>query len=232
MANEPGYKWGAKNALKRADTSTSVGQRITEYRTRKQDKVNAFGDDAAAQAAARESNRTALPAVAPKVQRTLGGRIMSQDVADAKAAFERDRANIQTAKNAVGKVTSYDRETNIAIAEAWKNRTPDFYPSVFNITNLNNLMTKVLHTTDHQYGIALLEACFKWLNENGYMEKRNRIRGEAAAKVYPVYDETVYVKSSAPQRNANVITTEERARLKAIPLDELARQARANYKKG
>lgn len=232
MANEPGYKWGAKNALKRINIETSVGQRLTEVRTRK-DKVNVFGDDAAAQAATRETNRTASPAVTAKVQRTLGGRIMSQDVAAAKAAFEQERADIKAGNTALNKMNAIDRETSTVIAQAWMDANPAFYASNFNIANLHNKMLEVLHTERYPFGIPLFNACFKWLSANGYLEKQNRIRGEAAAKVYPVFDrDTVYVRATVPQRNANIVTPEERARLKAIPLDELARQARAMNKKG
>jgi hypothetical protein len=225
----PGYKWAERNLIKRVELETGWGTRATELRTRK-DKVNAFGDDTAAKVAAAEANRTAAPST-ERVQRTATGSRMTPELIAAKAAFEQSRADAKAGKAQVAKLTEFDQQTSEAIAQSWMLGTPSFYASQFNVENLHNKMLEVLYTSSTPFGIPLFNACFKWMNENGYMERKNRIRGEAAAKVYPVFDRTPILLPTTAQQPTYVITPEERSELKKLPLDELARRAHANYKK-
>jgi hypothetical protein len=225
-------KWASRNALKRADTSTSVGQRMTEYRTRKE-KVNAFGDDAAAQAAAREANRIASPAV-QRVQK-IGNTVLTPELVAAREARDKSLADAKNAQTVMSQAEKIDPESHKAIMAWWMAKTPEFYPSPFNLESLSNGLSEHWLLTGKPITPDILQGVYEYLKENNHLERRNARRGEAAARMYPFptrADVTVRVPTTTQQRPKYTSSSEQRAELKKLPLDVLARQARANYKKG
>ena len=174
------------------------------------------------------------PQTLPTVQRTAGGTLMSPELIAARDAEQKRRAQIKAdaARPKFQQPSVMDLEA-IAAAFAARHSNPQaadyFFNSLWNRTMLDRCVAHNVAAGNIGYDSLGLEAAHKVLLEGGYYEAERRVRGTAAPREYPPY--VGVEEAQAPKTlNGTVTDSQERARLRSMPLDELAKLARAGYK--
>jgi hypothetical protein len=225
-------KWAKRDAIKRINAETSVGQRMTEARTVAPSEDgkprNAFGDRADGKAVA----TPVVPIVNPA--RTKGGVVEGSELTAARQAYMDGRKQAADAKVLGTQVQALatDPETAQAIFKGWMSATPSFHPSDFNLESMSNALTEMTLRTGRPLSVGLLNEVLAHLKNNNFLESARPLRGEAAAELYPQYVEPqTNVHVPARQLNSTVIDPAEREALRNVPLDELAKRVRAGYKR-
>lgn len=175
-----------------------------------------------------------VPQTLPTVQRTAGGTLMSPELIAARDAEQERRARIK-ADAARPKYQQPSAMDLAAIAQAFAARHSNpqavdyFFNSLWNRTMLDRCVAHNVAAGNIGYDSVGLDAAHKVLLDGGYYETERRVRGTAAPNEYPPF---VGVEEVQPSKiaNANVPDSQEQARLRSMPLDELAKLARAGYK--
>lgn len=222
-------KWAKRNEVKRVEVTSSWGSRVAEVRT---DGV--VDKDGRAHGA---FDRGAKPApVVPIVNpaRTKGGVVEGAALSAARQAYVECRQKVADAKvrDAQFAAIAEDSETSEAVVSMWLLQHPEFVQTEHNIKSLENALTEFLSKTRQAISIPILNDVFGHLRDNNFLEKARPVRGEPAARLYPPWEDTESTQPAAQRRiNTHVFTAEERQALRNVPLDELAKRVRANYRR-
>jgi hypothetical protein len=227
-------KWAKRDAGKRINAETSIGQRMTEARTVASSEDgkprNAFGDRA-------DGKPVAAPVVevAPVQTIRINGRVYTDPkLIAAKQASDAAKAQAANAKvrDAQFAAIADDSETSEAVVSMWLIQHPEFIQTDHNITSLQNALTEFLSKTRQAISIPILNDVFSHLFSNNFLESARPLRGQPVARLYPAWEDTDSAQPVAQRRiNAQVITAEERQALRNVPLADLAKQVRAGYRK-
>jgi hypothetical protein len=177
------------------------------------------------------------PQTLPTVQRTAGGTLMSPELIAARDAEQIRRAQIKAdaARPKYQQPSLLDFE---AIVQAFPARHSNplaadyFFNSLWNRTMLERCVAHNVAAGNIGYDSLGLDAAHKVLLEGGYYEAERRVRGTAAPREYPPFGgmEEAQAPKTPKTPNGNVTDSQERARLRTMPLAELAKLARAGYK--
>jgi hypothetical protein len=174
------------------------------------------------------------PQTLPSAQRTAGGTLMSPELIAARDAEQGRRAKIRAdaARPKYQQPSVMDLEA-IALAFAARHSNPQaadyFFNSLWNRAMLERCVAHNVAAGNIGYDSLGLDAAHKVLLEGGYYEAERRVRGTAAPREYPPFVDVE--ETQAPKiLNCNVTDSQEQARLRSMPLDELAKLARAGYK--
>ena len=159
---------------------------------------------------------------------------LSPELIAARDAEQKRRAQIKAdaARPKFQQPSVMDLEA-IAAAFAARHSNPQasdyFFNSLWNRTMLDRCVAHNVAAGNIGYDSLGLEAAHKVLLDGGYYEPERRVRGTAAPREYPPY--VGVEEAQAPKTlNGTVTDSQERARLRSMPLDELAKLARAGYK--
>ena len=158
---------------------------------------------------------------------------------EAKAAWDQERAATQhkTAFDAQPIAFSLSQADMDAIFNAWKARTPAFYDSEFNRTNLFNIMLTYLYQKKLSgWNLESFSACFEWAKQNNFLEQaplRPRGTAKSVPHVFPPFVPPKAEESDAEEQqqiDAAIAQTEaERKAAQSMSFEELQAAARKNY---
>jgi hypothetical protein len=222
-----------RDAAKRGVKAT---ERTKSWGAEQKDKALAPADQARNRFGAPNLRTPAAnaPQTLPTVQRTASGTLMSPELIAARDAEQGRRAKIKadTARPKYQQPSVMDLEA-IALAFVARHSTPQaadyFFNSPWNRTMLERCVAHNVAAGNIGYDSLGLDAAHKVLLEGGYYEAERRVRGTAAPREYPPF--VGAEETQAPKMlNANITDSKENARLRSMPLDELAKLARAGYK--
>jgi hypothetical protein len=165
--------------------------------------------------------------------RTKGGVVEGADLTAAREAYVNGRKQAADAKvrDAQFAAIADDNETSEAVVSMWLLQHPEFIQTEHNIKSLENALTEFLAKTTQAISISILNDVFAHLRDNNLLEKARPVRGEPAAQLYPAWQDTESAQPVQRRINAQVVTAEERQAPRNVPLDELAKQVRAGYKR-
>jgi len=174
------------------------------------------------------------PQILPTVQRTAGGTLMSPELIAARDAEQKRRAQIKAdaARPKYQQPSVMDLEA-IALAFVARHSNPQaadyFFNSLWNRTMLDRCVAHNVAAGNIGYDSLGFDAAHKVLLDGAYYEMERRVRGTAAPREYPPY--VGVEETQAPKAlTANATDSQENARLRSMPLAELAKLARAGYK--
>jgi hypothetical protein len=252
----PWGKHNLKNKTKVKDEQLEkpISQRLTELRspaTTDPDPTGALHTSPNWDARERElaQQKPTLAKIMPKTQviaTKLGenARKAETKLNEAREAEARRREQIKTdaAKPVQPDLISGAPEIQ-ALLEVWIVRNTEVWPCTpFNMQNLLRLMHEQIgqRVPGWSWTLVCFDAAAKWLAENGYFEPaaHARKRGVAdfgmAAREYPEWvEETVETaaRTVVVKRDTDLSAEEiaERAKAKAMPFSQLAKEVRKNY---
>jgi hypothetical protein len=217
--------------IKKRDISSSWGVRVTEVRQHKDSNGNLasrFGDSVYS-----KPEKVAAPE-APKVLKTRGGMRETEALTSARLA---EQARREALKNPQPVYTEPDALDTAAIAQSFVDRhsSPQacdfFHPTPWNNEQLLRAMQYFTATGKVEWNSAGFDRVHKKLLSEGYYEPVRRLRGMAAPKQFAQEIPVAPAEPQKPALNAYVHDAEEKARLKSMDMDELAKLARAGYRK-
>jgi hypothetical protein len=214
--------------IKKRDISSSWGVRVTEVRQHKDAAGNLasrFGDSVYA----KPTPKAAAPET-PRVLKTRQGTRESASLTEARLAEE---ARKESLKNPPPQYTEPSSLDVAAISQSFLDRHSNpqandfFYASLWNVDQLTNAMQHYTRSGQVQWTSEGFNAVHQKLLSEGYYEPVRRLRGMPAPKEF--------AKSASPVLPQNSTVTpsdpDERARLKSMDINELAKLARAGYNK-
>jgi hypothetical protein len=213
--------------IKRKEIDSSWGKRLTEVRSHKDANGNLasrFGDSVYA-----KPTKVAVAPETPKVLKTRSGTRETESVTSARLAEEARREALKNPKPQYTEPSSLDVA---AIAQSFVNRHSNprandfFYPSLWNNEQLIRAMEHYTRSGQVKWDSAGFDAVHKFLMSQGYYEPVRRLRGMLAPKEFPKSDSPVIPNSTLTPNEPD-----ERARLKSMDINELAKLARAGYSK-
>jgi hypothetical protein len=215
--------------IKRKEIDSSWGKRLTEVRSHKDASGNLasrFGESVYA-----KPTKVPVAPETPKVLKTRGGTRETESVTSARLAEEARREALKNTKPEYVEPSSLDVA---AIAQSFVDRHSNsqakdfFYPSLWNSEQLTRAMEHYTRSGQVKWDSAGFDSVHQKLLSEDYCEPVRRLRGMPAPKEFPKSAPPV-IPNSAP--TPNVSDAEERARLKAMDINELAKLARAGYSK-
>ena len=217
----------------RSQFESGWGTRLTNLRRNVDsdgEVTNKFGQ--------RVTGRPKAAPAAPAQTRTLKtrqGTVESPELTAARLAEQKRKADLKEEATRPKYFEPSPLDTQ-AISESFIKRhsnpaTEDyFYPSPWNNEQFARAMDHYTASGQVKWDSAGLDAIHHKLKVEGYYEPARRLRGQPAPKEVAPYVKPEPVETAPVQLNANVIDRDERARLKALPFEELARQVRRGYK--
>ena len=213
-----------KNRFQRHDENRAATLRqeatdkATEYAARvEQDKTVWQG-----------SNRTA---------NRVGGTLLDPATAQARKNRDDDLA----AGKAVSATPGHppmSPATMASITNSWLASTPEFYTSDFNRTSMRNFCRMNVEKNNAIFGVELLDAAFRWLNENNHLERDPAIprkRGDVTSAAAPTIFEYTPSEEREAQQDlagevAQSIETSEAERAKGLSFADLHREVKGQRK--
>jgi hypothetical protein len=233
MTNENDQRQNVFNRrnIKKRDISSSWGVRVTEVRQHKDANGNLasrFGDSVYS-----KPEKAAAPE-APKVLKTRGGMRETEALTSARLA---EQARREALKNPPPIYTEPSALDVAAISQSFVDRHANpraadfFYPSPWNNEQLIRAMQYFTATGKVEWNSAGFDSVHKKLLSEGYYEPVRRLRGMAAPKEFTNAIPAVPEEPQKPALNSYVHEAGEKARLKSMDMDELAKLARAGYSK-
>jgi hypothetical protein len=215
MAQRQGYVWGKKPKHK-VDIESSIGDRLTRARS---------GDVSAAIPEPVKQVKNAPP-------RSAGGAVLTPELVAMRDAARQSHKDARTEKSRTEQMIAIAQDTATvqAIFSSWMAQTPAFVQTEHNLNNMANALQRMV-AAGKPISIPVLNDIFNYLYENNFLEKATRVRGQAAARVIaPLPEETDEVYRGRTVQVFAPPTAEEKARLKAMPMHELALQVRKGYR--
>ncbi len=219
--------------MNRAQHESGWGTRLTNLRRNVDadgEVTNRFGE----RVTGRPKPAPEAPAQ-PRALKTRQGTIESPDLTAARLAEQKRVTDLKDAANRPKYVELAD-DDKLALIEEFLRRHRDpkradfFYESPFNLENFHRALMRKIEEKKITWSIAGLEAVHAAPLTGGYYERAVRLRGEPAPREVAPFIPPTVTKPEPIRVNANIIDRDERARLKAVPIDELARQVRRGYK--
>ena len=216
--------------IKRKEIDSSWGKRLTEVRSHKDANGNLasrFGDSVYA-----KPTKAPVAAQTPKVLKTRSGTTETESVTSARLAEQARREALKNPKPEYVEPSSLDVA---AIAQSFVDRHSNpqakdfFYPSLWNNEQLTRAMEHYTRSGHAKWDSAGFDSVHQKLLSEGYYEPLRRLRGMAAPKEFSKPAPEVLPPNSTP--TPNMSDADERARLKTMDLNELAKLARAEYSK-
>jgi hypothetical protein len=227
MADETRQNVFNRRNINRKEIDSSWGKRLTEVRSHKDANGNLasrFGDSVYAKP-------TKAPvAETPKVLKTRGGTRETEAVTSARLAEEARRESLKNPKPTYTEPSSLDVA---AIAQSFVDRHSNpqadsfFYPSLWNNEQLTRAMQHYTASGHVKWDSAGFDSVHKFLMSEGYYESAKRLRGMTAPREFAKPNASGVVSTPLPAQNQ----PDDRARLKSMSMDELAKLARAGYNK-
>jgi hypothetical protein len=220
-----------RSVQKKANLDSSWGARLTQVRQHTDSNGNLasrFGDSVYGKpekAAAIES---------PKVLKTRGGTRESEELTAARLA---EQARREALKNPHPVYTEPHALDTAAIAQSFVDRhsnsqAPDFfYATPWNNEQLLRAMQYFTAIGKVEWNSVGFDRVHKKLLSEGYYEPARRLRGMTAPKEFTQVAPVLPEAPEKPALNAYVHDAGEKAGLKSMDLDELAKLARAGYRK-
>jgi hypothetical protein len=215
--------------IQRKEIDSSWGKRLTEVRSHKDANGNLasrFGDSVYAKPTKAPAPET------PKVLKTRSGTTETESVTSARLAEQARREALKNPKPEYVEPSSLDVA---AIAQSFVDRHSNpqakgfFYPSLWNNEQLTRAMEHYTRNGQVKWDSAGFDSVHQKLLSEGYYEPLRRLRGMPAPKEFPKSAPAVTPQNSTP--TPNVSDADERARLKSMDINELAKLARAGYNK-
>jgi hypothetical protein len=238
----------SRNAEKQAKVDPAIremplSQRMTRFRSGEAKPDQPEGTAWSRRSAELEKQKPTIVEKAP-VTRTQGGVVENPEL---KAAREAEKARREAAKQqaaGLAQTVQFVPEDFQATMSGWlfinsRENGGDFELTPFNAENLTRCVYYQVMSGQEgftRFGISQLDACHKWLRENGFYESRTQKRGVAAfgsaAKEYPVYE---------PEEKNEPVATGSRpvfvrrdtagdADVRKMSFDELQQNARKSWK--
>jgi hypothetical protein len=181
----------------------------------------------------------APPEEAPAAPSMRNGKVEHPSVTLARQNMlaAKQVAQGEAAHNSRFQSLAQDTETVGALVKHWISATPGFVATPFNKESLTNAVNEWM-LKGHALSIAALNQIFDVLVEGNYFERSGhaRVRGESGIMVgrptiYPVYETLAEQQQEAIQSVQPVSEEYTPAQLKAMPLEEHAKLARAGYRR-
>jgi hypothetical protein len=220
-----------RSVQKKANVDSSWGARLSQVRQHTDSNGNLasrFGDSVYGK------REKAVVPESPKVLKTRGGMRETEALTSARLA---EQARREALKNPQPVYTEPDALDTAAIAQSFVDRHSNskaadfFYPTPWNNEQLLRAMQYFTAIGKVEWNSVGFDRVHKKLLSEGYYEPVRRLRGMAAPKQFAQEIPVAPAEPQKPALNAYVHDAGEKARLKSLPIDELAKLARATYSK-
>jgi hypothetical protein len=227
MADETRENVFNRRNIKRKEIDSSWGKRLTAVRQHKDGNgklATRFGDSVY------EKPTKPVAVATAKIPKTAAGTRETDSLTAARLAEQARRESLKNPKPQYTEPSSLDVA---AIAQSFVDRHSNpnasdfFYPSLWNNEQLTRAMQHYTASGNVQWTSEGFNAVHQKLLSEGYYEPVKRLRGMTAPKEFAKSASEVLPQNSMPAADV----ADERARLKSMSMDELAKLARAGYSK-